>query len=184
MKLYINGTEIQASVIRIDYSVEGVVTPPPPDPIPEPEPEPTPPPATTDCGSTPRNVVLSGSIDLANPGSQREYELGSQTRSVRFVMTQTPSLGKFSLANMAGTLGVTRCAWISRCPGGPPIDGSVKTGAENATVSFANHVKRGHALLHTGDTYYFNFRNGQTTNPDDPSTCLGGNCGVYLMVYV
>jgi hypothetical protein len=189
MKLIINGQEVTATEIRIT----GVTTLPAPAPGPEPEPappapgpepEPTPPPAPDQpCGDLPRNVVLSGDIDLANPGSQRSYELGSQTRSIRFVMTSSPSLGKFSLASMTGTLGVTRCAWISRCPGGDPVSGSVKTGAENATVAFANHAKRGHALLHTGDTYYFNFRNGTTVKPDDPSTCASGSCGVYLMTY-
>jgi hypothetical protein len=185
MRLFINGVEIEnASMVRIDYSVEGVVTPPPPDPLPEPEPEPTPPPAPDQpCGQVPNRVTLTGSVDLANPGSQRSYDLGAETKAIRFVMTATPAFAQFAIANKTGSMGVQRTAWISRCPGGEPVTGSVATGTENTSVRISNSPRRGYATLAAGVEYYLNIRNGASAVPGDPTTCATGNCGVYLIVY-
>jgi len=175
-KVFLDGKEVP-NALRVDI-ITGTGTPPP-DPIPDPKPEPAP----IGCGPVPNRVVLSGEIDLANAGSQRSMDLGAETRALRFTMTAAPSAVQFAFANKVGTLGVQRTAWVSRCPGGEPVMGSVATGTENTSVRVSSTARRGYALLTAGTTYYLNIRNGASTTPGDPTTCATGDCGVYLMTY-
>jgi hypothetical protein len=177
--------KIPASVVRIDYSVEGVVTPPPPEPLPEPTPTPPPSPAPTDCGRAPDGVRVGPALDWTKSNTHR-FEMGREILSIPFFTG--PERDSYGTLNTHYTTAEpsTRTTWISRCPSNDLKDAlspsAISYGYETSVLQWtqgAASAPRKAQMLEPNTQYYFNVI---AAMPDkfDVTTCTKGFCPFLL----
>ena len=123
------------------------------------------------------NVVIADPINWAAPVGQSYFNLSLPIRSAEFTTTSNPGYaGQVAYAPATGTSHVQRAAWISSCPGGPPLDNNYcyTVGAVSMVLRWTQQPIAFRCNLETDTTYYLNAQN---------IDCAFSSCGLYQNLY-
>lgn len=182
--LTIDGKRIDKATVTITTTGQ---TQPPVDP--PPVQPPTQPPPTGACGPIPPGVVVDTTrlANWAQTGGQTLHNLHHGILAFRFRTDGLASRRGQLATGMASHGLASRSAWISLCPGGPPLpDRSCKTEGriESVSVRYAQNEanSRVYCPLKLNTTYYLNVRNAATVDAAQ-SSCAHPNCPFYLIRY-
>ncbi len=133
-------------------------------------------PSVPNCQLAP-NVEIGAPINWSNPGSQSLVSIGQEIESAEFTTTSNPGyLGQVDFVATVGTDAVQRHAWVSECPGGPPLPDPQCEQFGNSVTSlrWAQQPLVTRCDLETNKQYFLNVRNVD---------CASGNCRVWRNLY-
>lgn len=125
-------------------------------------------------------IIHSNNFSFYATGSQIRVRMpinNNQAVSMKFESTNNPNFfGMFSFASTTGNSAVQRMAWISKAPGGQPIDHNrcVALGTSSTKIRWEQNNTKNYCTLALNQTYYLNVKN---------QNCDKTNCDVFRNIY-